>query len=115
MKYLKLFEDFEAKLDEEQEEDLNEVFFEYVRLEKLDAEEARRYLTDGTDHFVDFLNYLADETSWFDFTQVPAVKTELEDLLNEYERIENEKPEYDEEDHHDDGDVATLDPEDDED
>ena len=112
MKHLKLYESFEASLDDEQQEDLNEVFFEYVKLENLNAEEARQYLTDGTDHFVDFLNYLQNETTWFDYTQVPAVKTELDHLLDEYDIIENEEIEFDDTKDEDDEDSDLLDPED---
>ena len=37
MKHLKLFEAFQNELTEEQTEDLNEIFFEFVKDKKMDS------------------------------------------------------------------------------
>lgn len=96
MKHLKLFEAFQNELTEDQSEDLNEIFFEFVKAKKLDPEEANQYFTPGTQNFANFLQHLEDETSWFDYTQIDGVLLELSNLLIEYETIENDKVEFDE-------------------
>jgi hypothetical protein len=96
MKHLKLFEAFQNELTEEQTEDLNEIFFEFVKDKKVDSEEAQEYFTPGTQNFANFLQHLEDETNWFDYTQIDGVLLELSNLLIEYEEIENEEGEFDE-------------------
>ena len=61
MKHLKLFEAFQNELTEEQTEDLNEIFFEFVKDKKMDSEEAQEYFTPGTQNFANFLQLLEDE------------------------------------------------------
>lgn len=96
MKHLKLFEAFQNELTEEQTEDLNEIFFEFVKNKQMDSEEANKYFTPGTQNFANFLQLLEDETTWFDYTQMDGVLLELSNLLIEYERIETEEIEFDE-------------------
>lgn len=90
MKHLKLFEAFQDELTEEQTEDLNEIFFEFVKNKQMDSEEANKYFTPGTQNFANFLQLLEDETTWFDYTQIDGVLLELSNLLIEYERIETD-------------------------
>lgn len=96
MKHLKLFEAFQNELTEDQSEDLNEIFFEFVKNKNLDPDEAKEYFTPGTQNFANFLQHLEDETNWFDYTQMDGVLLELSNLLIEYERIETEEIEFDE-------------------
>ena len=98
MKHLKLFEAFQNELTEKQTEDLNEIFFEFVKDKKMDFEEAQEYFTPGTQNFANFLQHLEDETTWFDYTQMDGVFLELSNLLIEYETIETEEDEFDEAD-----------------
>ena len=98
MKHLKLFEAFQNELTEKQTEDLNEIFFEFVKDKKMDFEEAQEYFTPGTQNFANFLQHLEDETTWFDYTQMDGVFLELSNLLIEYETIETEEGEFDEAD-----------------
>jgi len=96
MKHLKLFEAFQNELTEDQSEDLNEIFFEFVKSKKLDPDDAKEYFTPGTQNFANFLQLLEDETTWFDYTQMDGVLLELSNLLIEYERIEAEEIEFEE-------------------
>lgn len=96
MKHLKLFEAFQTELTEDQIEDLNEIFFEFVLRKNMSWEEAQEYFTPGTQSFANFLQLLEDETTWFDYTQMDGVLLELSNLLIEYERIETEEIEFDE-------------------
>ena len=96
MKHLKLFEAFQNELTEDQSEDLNEIFFEFVKSKKLDPDDAKEYFTPGTQNFANFLQLLEDETTWFDYTQMYGVLLELSNLLIEYERIEAEEIEFEE-------------------
>lgn len=96
MRHLKLFEDFQKKLTEDQIEDLNEIFFEFVKNKKLSWEEANKFFVPGTQNFANFLQLLEDETTWFDYTQMDGVLLELSNLLIEYERIETEEIEFEE-------------------
>ena len=96
MKHLKLFEAFQNELTEDQSEDLNEIFFEFVKSKKLDPDDAKEYFTPGTQNFANFLQLLEDETTWFDYTQMDGVLLELSNLLIEYERIETEEIEFEE-------------------
>lgn len=96
MKHLKLFESFQNELTEEQSEDLDEIFFEFVKNKKMNYEEAQKYFTPGTQNFANFLKVLEDETDWFDYTQMDSIFLELSDLLIEYERIEIEEVEFEE-------------------
>jgi hypothetical protein len=96
MKHLKLFEAFQNELTEEQTEDLNEIFFEFVKDKKMDSEEAQEYFTPGTQNFANFLQLLEDETTWFDYTQMDGVLLELSNLLIDYETIETEEIEFEE-------------------
>ena len=115
MKYLKLFEAFESPLTDDQDDDLTEVFFEYVKSKRISSDMAEGYFQPGTDTFVKFLECLSDETEWFDYTQVDAVILALNDLIIEYDRIENEDDEFVDDDLEEetDGEINTLDPEDD--
>ena len=63
MKHLKLFEAFQNELTEDQSEDLNEIFFEFVKNKNLDPDEAKEYFTPGTQNFANFLQLLEDETT----------------------------------------------------
>jgi len=81
MKHLKLFESFQNELTEEQSEDLDEIFFEFVKNKKMNYEEAQKYFTPGTQNFANFLKVLEDETDWFDYTQMDSIFLELSDLL----------------------------------
>jgi len=96
MKHLKLFEAFQNELTEKQIEELNEIFFEFVKDKKLSWEEANDFFVAGTQNFANFLQHLEDETTWFDYTQMDGILSELSELLVDYERIETEEDEFDE-------------------
>lgn len=75
---------------------MNEIFFEFVKNKNLSWEDANDFFVQGTQNFANFLLLLEDETTWFDYTQMDAVLSELSELLIEYERIETEEVEFEE-------------------
>jgi hypothetical protein len=82
MKHLKLWENFEEEyvgLPSNQEEDLFEIFHEWIDLKYPDAsqEELIEIFKPGTDSFVKFLQELESETTWFDYSQVEQIFQEI--------------------------------------
>lgn len=105
MKYLKLFENFEEYkgLPSDQEEDLNEIFQEFISLKQFTPEQAWQYFQPDSQTFANFLIQLENETDWFDYTQMDQVFQEIsiyiEDMKddgNEIEWEDEEGPEYNE-------------------
>ena len=82
MNYLKMYEDFEEDyqgLPSEQEEDLFEIFHEWIDLKypEHSKEELIEMFKPGTDSFVRFLQELESETRWFDYSQVEKIYQEI--------------------------------------
>ena len=82
MNYLKMYEDFEEDyqgLPSEQEEDLFEIFHEWIDLKypEHSKEELIEMFKPGTDSFVSFLQELESETRWFDYSQVEKIYQEI--------------------------------------
>jgi len=82
MKHLKLWENFEEEyvgLPSNQEEDLFEIFHEWIDLKYPDVsqEELIEIFKPGTDSFVQFLQELESETTWFDYSQVEQIFQEI--------------------------------------
>jgi hypothetical protein len=87
MKHIKLFEKFEKEeykgLPSEQEEELREIFWEFVTLKDLSKEEAEKYFDPKSQTFADFLIKLENETDWFDYTQMNDIFQELSIYISE--------------------------------
>lgn len=98
MKYIKYFEGFNKILTLEQEEDLSEIFFEYIKDKKVNYEKAHFYFVPGSDRFAEFLKHLEDETEWFDYSQVDSILIEIESLLSDLEEFETSEDEFAEDD-----------------
>ena len=82
MKHLKLWENFEEEyvgLPSNQEEDLFEIFHEWIDLKYPDASQGEliEIFKPGTDSFVKFLQELESETTWFDYSQVDQIFQEI--------------------------------------
>lgn len=91
MKHLKLFENFEEYkgLPSEQEEDLREIFWEFVTLKGFSKEEAEKYFDPKSQTFTDFLIKLENETDWFDYTQMNDIFQELSIYITEIDEDED--------------------------
>lgn len=101
MKRLKLFENFEREeykgLPSEQEEDLREIFWEFVTLKDFSKEEAEKYFDPKSQTFTDFLIKLENETDWFDYTQMNDIFQELSIYINEMDEDDIEWADDDDE------------------
>lgn len=98
MKHLKTFENFENipvakyELEDDQVDDLNEQFDSFIenmereRKEKLDHNQLLDIFTvdergEISDDFVRFLDYLDQNTNWFDFSLMDKVKNDLSIII----------------------------------
>lgn len=97
MKYIKMFDSFENDLTEEQSDDLAEIFFDFIKRNKMGYKDAEDYFKPGTQEFADFLVYLEDETTWFDYRQIDDVMIEISNLILELSYQEDEDIEIDDE------------------
>ena len=102
MKHLKTFENYENlpvakyQLSEDQVDDLHEQFERFIEDMETGRKEAISYedlldifLVDDngeiSDDFVRFLDYLEENTDWFDFKMMDKVKNDLEIILSDME------------------------------
>ena len=102
MKHLKTFENYETpqvakyQLEENQVDDLHEQFERFVEDMEMNRKEALSYdeildifLVDDkgeiSDDFVRFLDYLQENTDWFNFKMMDKVKNDLGIILSKME------------------------------
>mgnify|MGYP001305518737 CR=1 FL=1 len=97
MRYLKLFENYEEYkgLPSEQEEDLREIFWDFVTLKNMSKDEVEEYFNPKSETFADFLMKLERETDWFDWTQMDDIFQEISVYISE---IDEDDVEWDDED-----------------
>lgn len=93
MKYLESFDNFEEYigLPSEQEEDLREIFYEFIINKDFNYQKASEYFQPGSETLADFLEQLEQETEWFDYTQMDALFQEISMYLEEMREDEEEE------------------------
>jgi hypothetical protein len=65
-------------LPSDQEEDLYELFISYMNENRLGCyEDAELFFKSGTDTFTFFILALEEQTTWFDYTQMPQIFDEI--------------------------------------
>lgn len=83
MNYLRMYEEFDEEeyrgLPSDQEEDLREIFYEWIDMKFPDEskQELIELFQPETDNFVSFLQELEDQTEWFDYSQVDQIYQEI--------------------------------------
>ena len=82
----------------EQEEDLFEIFHEWIDLKypEHSKEELIEMFKPGTDSFVSFLQELESETRWFDYSQVEKIYQEISLYIDD---LYTDDTEWDDQEH----------------
>lgn len=96
-----MYEEFEEDyqgLPSEQEEDLFEIFHEWVdsKYPEHSKDELIVMFKPGTDSFVQFLQELENETTWFDYTQVENIYQEISLYIDD---LYTDDTEWDDQEH----------------
>lgn len=102
MNHLRMYEEFDEEeyrgLSSEQEEDLFEIFHEWIdrKYPDLSQEELVEVFKPGTDTFVEFLQELEEETTWFDYSQVDRIYQEISLYIDD---LYTDDTEWDDQEH----------------
>lgn len=70
-------------LPSNQEEDLREIFYEFVKVNSMSYQECVDYFKPGTKDFASFLLILEKNTDWFDYRQMEGLFHEMTFYIEE--------------------------------